>query len=894
MSDNDIGRDVNAENSNIGGTQNFYGNVYFGGRPVEAAPPPNNRIFLSYAWNDDPGDYLDANKSFMRKLYNDLTAEGYDVWWDREKMPSRGQTFNREIQDAIATSYRLILVVGQHAVESNVVHMEWNYALSLCIPIVAILREKDFTLIPEVIRNINAPDFRDEKQYPDSLKVLKRVLKDDDSRLATLFGVPPLPGSYIEREALSGIRDNLMIDTLKPMIVAAKEQVEGLTGMGGIGKTTLASALSRDCGIRRAFPDGIFWIEIGKTPDLISRMADIGVIFGDSRDNYRELTQAKQSLIRMLANKRALLILDDVWDHQHAQVFQVTSVNCRLLITTRQNRVLINLDAQGERLETLSEDEGLRLIAERLSDREQRVTPDTLPPECSWIVQILGGHTLAISIAAARLKERGVSYAPHLLARLTNSTLLNTLQLQPDDKNLSVEKSIGLSYEDLTDDLKRRFRAVGIFALTGTFDEAMVIAVWGDNEPDDADTALNELVRAGLLQRAADSRYSQHGLLRAYARALLDTVAETEDTFGRYADFVIEQSEQFDKLPLEQWGQLDPLLPHVQEVGDELVRQWQAVDAANADEIMLKRCGEFAVKVRNYVLERPQMIHIEGKSELRGLRWLEMGLAVYQQLGNQRRESLLLNDLALAWDNLGEKRKALDFYEQALPLYRAVGDRSGEAVTLNNIGMAWDALGEKRKALDYLEQALSLRRAVGDRSGEATTLNNIGGTWDALGEKRKALDYYEQGLKIIQEIGGKRNEAGTLNNIGSVWDALGEKRKALDYYEQALPLSRSVGDRSGEAVTLNNIGAAWDALGEKRQALDYYEQALPLRRAVGDRSGEAVTCVNMGIVYESLGDLDRAIAYVERCVQLETEIEDPYLENDRQYLEQLKRKRDGA
>jgi len=95
------------------------------------------------------------------------------------------------------------------------------------------------------------------------------------------------------------------------------------------------------------------------------------------------------------------------------------------------------------------------------------------------------------------------------------------------------------------------------------------------------------------------------------------------------------------------------------------------------------------------------------------------------------------------WDDLGEKRKALDYYEQALPLRRAVGDRGGEATTLNNIGGAWDELGEKRKALDFYEQALSLYRDVGDRGGEAVTLNNIGFVWRQLGENKKALDFYE-------------------------------------------------------------------------------------------------------------------------------------------------------
>jgi hypothetical protein len=38
-------------------------------------------LFLSYARGDD--------EPFVRRLYHDLTAEGFKVWRDREGMPSR-------------------------------------------------------------------------------------------------------------------------------------------------------------------------------------------------------------------------------------------------------------------------------------------------------------------------------------------------------------------------------------------------------------------------------------------------------------------------------------------------------------------------------------------------------------------------------------------------------------------------------------------------------------------------------------------------------------------------------------------------------------------------------------------------------------------------------------
>ena len=77
-------------------------------------------VFLSYARGDD--------EPFVRRLFEDLIALGFDVWFDREDMPSRGLTFHQEIRDAISDRERLLLVIGPKAVESDYVRQEWLLA----------------------------------------------------------------------------------------------------------------------------------------------------------------------------------------------------------------------------------------------------------------------------------------------------------------------------------------------------------------------------------------------------------------------------------------------------------------------------------------------------------------------------------------------------------------------------------------------------------------------------------------------------------------------------------------------------------------------------------------------------------------------------------------------
>ncbi len=81
------------------------------------------KIFISYA----RADY----EPFVRQLYHDLMERGFDIWWDCKALDSRGLTFLQEIRDAIEGADRLIAVIGQNAVKSEYVKVEWEHALRL-------------------------------------------------------------------------------------------------------------------------------------------------------------------------------------------------------------------------------------------------------------------------------------------------------------------------------------------------------------------------------------------------------------------------------------------------------------------------------------------------------------------------------------------------------------------------------------------------------------------------------------------------------------------------------------------------------------------------------------------------------------------------------------------
>ena len=73
---------------------------------------------------------------------------------------------------------------------------------------------------------------------------------------ASIGYVPALPSRFIDRAKVFGtVRDDILAHA-----------TVGLVGMGGAGKTILATAVARDPAVQAAFPGGVAWVRPASMP----------------------------------------------------------------------------------------------------------------------------------------------------------------------------------------------------------------------------------------------------------------------------------------------------------------------------------------------------------------------------------------------------------------------------------------------------------------------------------------------------------------------------------------------------------------------------------------------------------------------------------------------------
>lgn len=643
------------------------------------------------------------------------------------------------------------------------------------------------------------------------------------------------------------------IETLiKALTSEGRAGISGLSGMGGIGKSELALLVAHR--LAPHYPDAQLFINLQGTHPQPRRPEEVLAIFsraflGPAVVLPEDLDQLKQIYLSQLDGKRVLIVLDNARDS--AQVLTLLPPpGCALLVTSREAVTLPGMIHIS--LNPLPAAEARQLLLEIAPQAE------SVADQIAWLCGYL---PLAIRAAGSLLAITDdldpAEYAEQLKDEHRRLELIGTKGVE-----IGVEASFNLSYARLEPEAARVFRQLAIFP--AAFDAVAEVAVCVD--PGHAH--LSELLRRSLvLYDAGTKRYRLHDLARLFADARLseEERAAARKLHALHYETVLPRAEQ---LYLEGGEALTQglALCDLEWENVKLGQAWAAAGAAKNDEAAQLAIAYPNLGANILFLREHSRDHIH---------WLEAALAAARRLKRRQSEANVLGSLGIAYWDLGETRRAIEFHEQHLKIAREMGDRSGEGGALCNLGLAYADLGETRRTIEFYEQSLVIAREIGDRRGEGNTLGNLGSAYANLGETRQAIELYEQHLEIAREIGDRRGEGRDLGNLGSAYADLGELRRAIEFYEQRLVIAREIGDRRGEGAALGNLGVAHDKLEEPSRAIEFYEQQLTIVREIDDRRGEGTALWNKSLSLRQLGEPAQVIVCAEGALRIYEQIEDP-------------------
>jgi hypothetical protein len=352
-----------------------------------------------------------------------------------------------------------------------------------------------------------------------------RFLPVVTAALTSAATVPIVPLLFVGREE--------HVQQVKKLLAVAPRTV-GIYGTPGVGKTTLLASLYHNQDIRKDFRDGVLWVSLGQepnTPVLLKswhRMLGINGVFDADNSSHIDQVEAHRVLLNHLLDKRALIMIDDVWNKEDLDPFLVGGIDCSTLITTREPDVLSKLglaERQRYQLPLLDEEPAVHLVRELA-----QAVVEKFEKETRELVRTLEFLPLALQVAARMLADdyqsgfNDAKMKSTFIELCKGKIILEESAPGGTGSYYMMTPTVRFLLKKSTDRLgpqtQDRFRALGEFAeKPADFGLDGVSFVWKIDH-DESMKTLDILLRRGLIEPSGAQRYRIHALLHAHAQTM--------------------------------------------------------------------------------------------------------------------------------------------------------------------------------------------------------------------------------------------------------------------------------------------------------------------------------------------------------------------------------------
>jgi len=253
------------------------------------------------------------------------------------------------------------------------------------------------------------------------------------------------------------------------------------------------------------------------------------------------------------------------------------------------------------------------------------------------------------------------------------------------------------------------------------------------------------------------------------------------------------------------------------------------------------------------------------------LPFYEAALAIYRALGHEQGQAHTLGDIGQIYGRTGDSDRAIARFEESLAIDRRRNDPQ-QVLALNNLGIAYKNVGEYDKALEAYQEVLRTPTIAGNPSQRALVLNNAGVLQQLLGHDREALALHLQALELARQVGSRDNEARSLNTIGQTYASLGDYDRALQFEQEGLAIRRSLADLPGQAASLTAIGSALQHLGDLDRAYASVTEGLTILRSIREEYSEPDALRSLAVIDRDRGNLPLALERVKAAVDLDEQL----------------------
>jgi tetratricopeptide (TPR) repeat protein len=644
-----------------------------------------------------------------------------------------------------------------------------------------------------------------------------------------------------------------------------------ISGIGGVGKTSLAFGFARWYAETGGCPGGVFVTSFKEKADLDFVL---GSIAGFGTDFSRLLEEQQVNVIvKYLRDTPCLLIWDNIetvagypkgveplaTDEEQKELSQFLKAlkggKTKVIITTRKpEEDWLGIGYTLIELTGLTKEDAGELAKSILSTKGRRPEDFKDNRAYSRLLDLLRGHPRSMEVVLPLLKDKPPQH------------IIEGLQHCIHKMGDVLDASLTYVFPSLSERTQKYLPFVGVFTsyvlenILGSFlegneyfsnrGEVLNKTEWN--------TVLTEAASAGLIRSLGSGVYELHPTFPLFlqqefvSRYGAESLKELDLTFMRFyrrwsASFFeeLQKRDQYAVLAvaIEEANLLRAL--HLAEINQQWITAQVIVQVLYEFYESSGRFGECSRLCRH-----------------------TLDIVGYELPDNADQDMANLWIFALGAEaNHAQQRNELETAESAynriIDYLKGTGDPSLEpkiAVGYHQLGTIAQERQQFDTAEEWYKKALEIFERLGLERDAATTYHNLGIIAQERQQFDSAEDWYKKALEIRKRLGLERDAANTYHNLGFIAQERQQLDSAEEWYKKALEIRKRLGLERDAANTYHQLGI----IAQERQQLDsaeeWYKKALEIRKRLNHPPLLVNTLAQFGVLYRKQNRLSESVA----------------------------------
>jgi len=193
---------------------------------------------------------------------------------------------------------------------------------------------------------------------------------------------------------------------------------------------------------------------------------------------------------------------------------------------------------------------------------------------------------------------------------------------------------------------------------------------------------------------------------------------------------------------------------------------------------------------------------------------LQKALAITENIKDLKGKGVVLNSLAILYDEMEKYEQAIEYYNKAISIYALEGKSFSLSVLYFNLGQSYFSIKKLVLAEEMINIALEMSRSLNDEVGEGYALHYLGKVAFERLDFDKAKNFYIAARHIFEKNNIHRMFFRTTLSVA---DVLGK----LDFPEQGL-------------AYLSTLETKLETLKHPASMVEYYTKTYQLKKKQGD------------------------------------------------------------